>query len=108
MTVQVRFTGSDELEPICFVEGVQASQTYSGASIRKGGPCPICRAPVDNILAFNPTSGNYFFSCPVCGVWVRWCSFDGTLVNEFTVVSSQKTTPLDQDLDDFTPRTGTF
>ena len=98
MTVQTRFTGSDNIEPICFVDGITASQQY-GVAIRKGGPCPECRAPVDNILAFNPTSGNYFFSCPVCGVWVRWCSFDGTLVNEFTVVTSQKTTPVDQEDD---------
>ena len=103
---QPYFTGSDELEPICFVDGVTANQQY-GVQIRRGGPCPECRAPVDTVLAFNPSSGNYFFHCPVCGVWVRYCDFNGNLMNELKVVTSQKTTSLDIE-EDFPLHTGTF
>ncbi len=106
MTVQPKTTGSDELTPICFVDGVQAAETYVGVSVRKGGPCPVCHAPVDNVLSFNPTDSYFYFNCVVCGVWVRWCDINGNLVS-FTVVTSQKTTSLDND-EDFPLHTGTF
>ena len=101
-----RLTGSDELPSICFVEGISASQSY-GATVRKGGPCPECRAPVDNVLAFNPTDSYYYFHCPVCGVWVRWCDIDGTMA-DLKVVTSTKVTETDEELDPITVWTGTF
>ena len=99
-------TGSDELPSICFVDAVTAKQSYDGVIIRKGGPCPICRVPVDVTLHFNPTDSYYYFNCPSCNVWVRWCDFFGNIV-DLKVVTSQKTTPLDIE-EDFPLHTGTF
>ena len=99
-------TGSGELPCICFVDGQTAHESY-GVDIKSGGPCPKCGFPVETVLYFNPTDGGFYFNCPVCGVWVRWLSSDGTL-SDFKVVTSTKNTDLDEDSWDYTPMTGTF
>jgi hypothetical protein len=92
-----RTTGSGEHPAICFVEGKTANASY-GVAIRSGGPCPKCGCPADNILAFNPTDSYYYFNCPCCNRWFRWCDFDGNIA-DLLVVTSTKATPLDIDLD---------
>ena len=90
-------TGSGELPAILFVEAQRAYEDF-GAVIRTGGPCPICKVPVDTKLYFNPTDSYYYFNCPACNVWLRWCDVDGNMA-DLKVVTSQKTTPLDEDED---------
>ena len=92
-----RTTGSNEDTPICFVDGKTAHDEY-GVTIRNGGPCPKCKFPVDTNLHFNPLDSYYYFHCPVCQVWLRWCQFDGTM-DDLAIVSSKKTTGLDIDED---------
>lgn len=93
----VQWTGSNNIEPICFVEGHQASADYAVPLRFFNGPCPHCQGPLDETLAFNPLSGNYFISCPICLTWIRYCNIWGT-IGDFSIVHSLKQTPLDQDL----------
>ena len=95
-------TGSDKLTkriPICFVDAEEAKRIY-GVEIRTGGPCPECNASVIVYLSFNPNDSNYYFKCPVCGVWLLWCDINGNYVKKFKKVKSKKSTPLDIDLEE--------
>lgn len=99
MTVPYRTTGSGESPAICFVDGQTANRTY-GVSMRSAGMCPNCRFPINQVLAFNPTDSHYYLApCPVCGKFIIYCDIDGNTVNTFTIVSSQKNTPVDNDVD---------
>src|SRR4030066_128554 len=91
-------TGSGELASACFIDGQKAHDTYGVALRSYAGPCPNCKFPISVILAFNPTNSYFNIApCPVCGKFILYCDFDGNLVKEFTVLTSQKTTPLDID-----------
>ena len=98
-------TGSGELPAILFVDGTGAARTYN-VQERKGGPCPECKLPVDQVLAFNPTDSYDYFHCPGCGVWLRWCDEDGNMA-DLKIVKSTKTTDVDENVD-FPTYTGTF
>lgn len=91
-------TGSTELPPICFVDGEEAKIVY-GVETRAGGPCPECKGPVHQTLSFNPTDSSYYFNCPLCNKWIRWCDINGNL-SDFKVVTSRKRTKLDVDLEE--------
>lgn len=98
MSAQFHTTGSGELSPIIFVDGVEAKAIY-GVEIRSGGPCPTCKAPIHITLSFNPCDSNYYLHCPVCGRWYRWTDLNGNLIKH-TKVTSRKRTKLDIDLDE--------
>jgi len=91
-------TGSGELPSAIFVEGRQAATDY-GVEIRSGGPCTVCKAGVfwsPEVLYFNCSDSYYYYNCPSCHSWIRWCRLDGTL-DDFGVLKSRKTTPLSID-----------
>ncbi len=99
MTAPYQTTGSGESPAICFVEGNTAHNTY-GVAIRYAQGCPVYKFPINQILAFNPTDAHYALApCPVCGRFITYCDIDGNLVNKFTIITSQKNTPLDNDED---------
>ena len=100
-----RTTGSGELVPILFEDGARASREH-GIPQRSGGPCPECRFPADQLLSFNPCDSYFYFHCPSCGAWIRWCDIDGNMA-DLKVVKSTKLTDVDENTD-FPIWTGTF
>lgn len=90
-------TGSGEKPAICFVNGQDAYALY-GAVQRYAQGCPNCHGPTNQILSFNPTDSYYYLApCPICGVFMKYCDYNGDLVKTFSVVKSTKTTPLDDE-----------
>lgn len=92
-------TGSDELPAACFVNGKTANADY-GVAIRKSdGGCPNCHGPVDAVLAWNPSDGYFYLApCPICLKFIRYYDNNGNLA-DFKVMTSAKTTEIDQNLD---------
>lgn len=100
-------TGSGESAPILFINGQDAYDLY-GATKRFSQGCPVCRGPVNQMLSFNPKDSYYYLApCPICGRFIKYCDNDGNLVAKFEIVTSRKTTPVDND-EDFPCHTGTF
>lgn len=98
MVLTAHTTGSGEKTPFIFIDGVTASQDY-GVSLLYAPQCPNCHFPINQLLAFNPVNSyRYIAPCPVCGKYIEYMDNTGNLAS-LKILSSKKTTPVDQDLD---------
>lgn len=84
-------------DPFVMIDASVAQQDY-GIPLVSGGPCPICKAPIDQWCYWNPLTLKYYLFCSFCSSWVKWANADGSL-SDFSIVKINKLTSLDIDED---------
>lgn len=110
-TINLKFTGSDAVVPILFVDGDDAATIYiepsTGLAVARieAPGCPSCNSMASGgTLMVNPQDGSHrYYRCPICGVFSRWevqPNLVSVKLDKDWKVYSTKSTPLDVDDDD--------